>query len=70
MLMLNDVYLRFMDYVKLFDKIRQKDLFELLDKLDLFGKYIRIISNIYREQTPCIGMRNELNNYAKIKRKM
>lgn len=37
-------------YSNLFDKVRRKDLFEMLGKLDPFGKDVRIIENLYWEQ--------------------
>lgn len=41
------VYLCFIEYEKAFDKLWHKDLFEMLRKLDLFGKYIRTKWKIY-----------------------
>lgn len=45
------VHLRFTDYAKAFDKVRYKDLFEPLGKLNLLGKDARIIQNLYWDQT-------------------
>lgn len=42
-----DVYRCFINYVKSFVKIRYKEMFDLFDNLDIFVKYIRIISNLY-----------------------
>lgn len=39
------VYLFFIDYVYAFDKIQRKELFEILDKLVLFGNRV-IGSNV------------------------
>lgn len=35
---MQDVHLCFIDYTKAFDKVKHKDLFELLGKLDIFQK--------------------------------
>lgn len=34
--------------------MRFKDLLEMLGKLDLYGKHIRVVHNVYREQTICV----------------
>lgn len=43
-----DLY--FIDYTKEFDKVRCRELLEILGNLDLFGKNIRIIQNLYWQQ--------------------
>lgn len=48
--------------------IHHKDLLELLGHLDIFGNDIRIIQNLYWQQTACIRIENESSRYAKIER--
>lgn len=44
--MQKDVYLHFIDYAEVFDKVWHTELFELLGKFGLFWKDMRIIYNI------------------------
>ncbi|MGX9987587.1 reverse transcriptase domain-containing protein [Soonwooa purpurea] len=62
------LYLCFIDYAKAFDKVRHKGLFELLSSLDIFGKDIRVLKNLYWQQTACIRVENECSEYTKIER--
>lgn len=39
------------NYAKAFNKVNHKDLLELLSNLDIFGKDIRIIKNLYWQKT-------------------
>ena len=48
------VYLCFIDYAKAFDKVKHEDLFEFLQNLDIDGKDLRLIRNLYWEQTAAI----------------
>lgn len=59
--MQKDAHLCFIGHIKAFDKAQHKDLFEQLRKLDLFEKDIRIILNIYWEQTTYIWIENGAN---------
>lgn len=43
---MTNIYLYFIDYTKVFDKVQPEELFKMLGKLDLFGKYIGIKQNI------------------------
>lgn len=45
--MQKDVELRFKDYAIAFDKLREKDLFQLLGKLYCFMKDIETMHNVY-----------------------
>lgn len=65
---MHDIHFRFSDYAKEYGKLRHKDLYELLRKLDLFGKDVRIIKISYWGQTACILIENKLSDYAKIDR--
>lgn len=43
-------------------------MLDRLNNLDIFGKNIRIINNLYRQQTASIWIENEFSRYAKIGR--
>ena len=49
-----DIFLCFIDYSKAFDKVRHEKLFAILDKLDIDGKTLRWIRNLYWEQTAAV----------------
>lgn len=68
MQMQKDVHQCFNGYTKAFDKLLYKELFQLLGKFDLFIKYVRIIQNLFWEQTACIPIANELSSFAKIEK--
>ena len=45
--MQKEVYICFIDYTNAFDKVKRKDLFEDLSKLDLHGKDLRLLTSLY-----------------------
>ena len=45
--MQRDLYVCFIDYTKVFDKVRHKNLMQILNNLDLDGKDLRLIHKIY-----------------------
>lgn len=47
-----------MDYTNTLDKIEQKAPIEVLGKLDLHGKDIQIICNLYWEETARVQIAN------------
>jgi len=66
--MQGDLYLCFIDYTKAFDRVQHEKLLQDLIDLDLDGKDLRFIRNLYWEQTACIRVENELSEYVDIKR--
>ncbi|GFR84305.1 RNA-directed DNA polymerase from mobile element jockey-like [Elysia marginata] len=46
----HDVYLGFIGYSKAFDKVKHSELFGILDQLNIDGKDLRILRNLYWEQ--------------------
>ena len=42
-----DLYLYFIDYAKVFCKVKHSKLFRILSELDMDGKDLRIIRNLY-----------------------
>ena len=49
-----NTYMCFIDYAKGFDKVRHQELFENLDKLDLYRKDVPLLASLYWNQTACI----------------
>ncbi|CAF4310248.1 unnamed protein product, partial [Rotaria magnacalcarata] len=64
----HDLYLCFLDYTKAFDKVKHDSLFQILEKLDIDGKELRIIRNLYWDQKAAIQINNDTSDYTSIKR--
>ena len=45
----HDIYLCFLDYKNAFDKVKYDNLFQILEKLDIDGKDLRLVRNLYWE---------------------
>ena len=63
-----DMYLCFLDYSKAFDRVRHEPLLEILQSLDIDGKDLRILLNLYWDQTAAVRIDDELSGWAKIQR--
>ena len=63
-----DLYLCFIDYTKAFDKLRHEEIMSILDSLNIDGKDLRIVLNIYWEQTAAMRIGNDLSAFQDIKR--
>ena len=63
-----DVYLCFIDYTKAFDRVRHDEIIKELTKLKMDGKDLRIIKNMYWEQTAAMRVEGEISAFQKIKR--
>ncbi|GFO02005.1 endonuclease-reverse transcriptase [Plakobranchus ocellatus] len=66
--MQKDLHLWFIDYSKAFDKMRHVEMFRMLDKLDNDGKDLRVIRNLYWDQTASVRTEGEHNDFKSIKR--
>ncbi|GFO11392.1 endonuclease-reverse transcriptase [Plakobranchus ocellatus] len=66
--MLKDLHLCFIGYSKAFDKVRHVELFRMLEKLDIDGKYLRVIRNLHWDQTASVRIEGELSDFKPIKR--
>ena len=66
--MQKDIYRCFIDYSKAFDKVRHEDLFQILDQLDIDGKDLRILRNLYWNQTAAVRICGECSEESPIKR--
>ncbi|GFO03036.1 endonuclease-reverse transcriptase [Plakobranchus ocellatus] len=65
-----DVYLCFIDYTKAFDRVRHDEIITQLVKLKTDGKDLRVIKNMYWEQTAAMRVGNDISSYQKIKRRV
>ena len=54
-----DLYLCIIDYTKAFDKLRHEEIMSILDSLNIDGKDLRIVRNIYWEQTAAMRIGND-----------
>ena len=66
--MQKDLYLCFIDYSKAFDKVRHEKLFNILEHLDIDEKDLRVIRNLYWDQSAAVRIGGELSEYTLIKR--
>ena len=64
-----DVYLCFIDYTKVFDRVRHDEIIKELTKLKIDGKDLRIIKNMYWEQTAAMRVEGEISAFQKNKKR-
>ena len=62
-----DVYLCFIDYSKTFDRVKHKNLMQIMIELDIDGKDLHLIRNLYWDQKAAIRIGDEISNYVNIK---
>ena len=58
----------FIDYTKAFDKVGHEQLFDEVSELDLYGKDLRLLQDLYWNQTACIRIDGECSSYTKNER--
>ncbi|GFS13084.1 LINE-1 reverse transcriptase [Elysia marginata] len=63
-----DVYLCFIDYTKAFDRVRHDEIMKDLTQIKIDGKDLRVIRNIYWEQTAAMRVEGETSAYQNLKR--
>ncbi|GFO33601.1 RNA-directed DNA polymerase from mobile element jockey-like [Plakobranchus ocellatus] len=61
--MQKDLHLCFIDYFKAFDKVKHVELFRILEKLDIDGKDLRVIRNLYWDQTASVRIEGEHSDF-------
>ena len=66
--MQRDIFLCFIDYSKAFDRVKHKELMQMLSELDIDGKDLRLIRNLYWDQKAAIKIGDQIGNYVDIKR--
>ena len=62
------VYICFLDYEKAFDRIRHEPLIQCLREIGVDGKDIKIIRNLYWDQTASVRIMSELSEDIRIQR--
>ena len=63
-----DVFACFIDYSKAFDMIHHIKLIESLNKINLDGKDIQLITSLYWQQLAAIRTEHDVSEYIEIKR--
>ena len=63
-----DLYICFIDYVKAFDCVKHDKLLEFLERLDIDGKDIRLIRNLYYGQKAAIRITGEIGEWVDIQK--
>ena len=63
-----EVFMCFIDYEKAFDKVRHPQLIEILKNLNIDGKDIRLITNLYWSQQAAVNIDNNLTPWIEIRR--
>ncbi|RUS75173.1 hypothetical protein EGW08_017081 [Elysia chlorotica] len=62
------IYVCFIDYAKAFDRVHHTKLIESLKGIGIDGKVIRIIRNLYWEQTSCFRIGEKVTDQTSIQR--
>ena len=62
------MYICFLDYEKAFDRVRHEPLMQCLSEIGVDGKYVKIIRNLYWDQTASVRIMNELSEEIRIQR--
>lgn len=63
-----DLYFCFIDYTKAFDTVKHQVIMKMLKDINIDGKDLRIIRNLYWQQSAAIRIDNEIGEYQPIKR--
>ena len=61
-------FLCFIDYSKAFDNVKHKKLIQMLEDIQIDGKYLRIKRNLYGKQTAAIRIGSQMGEYVEIKK--
>ena len=63
-----NLYLRFVDYEKAFDKMKHNDLMKMFERLEIDGKDLRIIKNLYWNQIVAVKIDDDESKWQCIER--
>ncbi len=63
-----DLYVCFIDYTKAFDRVRHEEIISMLESLNIDGKDLRVVRNLYWEQTAAKRIENDISKFQEIKR--
>ena len=61
-----DLYICFIDYVKVFDRVKHKKLMEMLEHLEVDGKDLRLLANLYWNPRAAIKADRELGDWIEL----
>ena len=64
--MQKDFFMCFIDYQMVFDTVGHADLMEILNRMNIGKKYLRVIRNLYYEQTAAVRVEDELTDWVNI----
>lgn len=64
----NMLYLCFIDYTKAFDKVQHEKLLDMLQSLDIDGKSIQLVRNMYWNQKVSVRVQDQLTEQIEISR--
>ena len=63
-----DLYICFIDYVKAFDCVKHEELMKMMEELEIDGKDMRMIKNLYWEQKAAVRLHGELGDWMEIQK--
>ena len=63
-----DLFICYIDYVKAFDCVKHDKLMELIGRLEIDGKDLRLIQNLYYNQKAAIRINGELSDWVDIQK--
>ena len=66
--MQKSLHICFIDYEKAFDKVKHGELLRILENLHLDGRDLRLIENLYWNQTAAVRVGEELTEWQEIRR--
>ena len=64
--MQRDLCICFVGYTKAFDRVNHEQLLEMLQNLDIYGKDILLLRNLYWEQTGGMRIDDRVSNFKQI----
>ena len=62
------LFLCFIDYTKAFDKVQYHNLIEILDSINIDGKDLRLLTNLYWAQKAAVRVGDGVSDFVSIKR--
>jgi len=62
------IYICFIDYAKAFDKVQHVTLFQVLQELDVNGKDLELIKNLYWQQQASVRIGQDMSDWVNIAR--
>ena len=63
------VYLCFIDLKKAYDSVWQEGMYAKLESLNINGKFLEIIKNMYEKSNCAVKIQNKITNFSSAKEK-